>query len=128
MRAWEFLAEAEDDSAVSTDQFSDVTMVLGTIYSEVKAGKIKPEIPFDTLIARIQNEIPTFDIDDLISANDQVPAIQKMVKNIDSQRGVVVMNTGKPDAEVTNQQASAATNPEQTVSSMAQSALKRRQD
>ena len=128
MRAWEFLKEA-DNSAQAVNQYADVLMVLGQMQREIIDKGIKPEIPTDMILNRVRNAgINSFDYDDLLQANEKLPAMKELVKNITPD--VVTLTTGTKRT-VDNPQddmAQTAKNPEQTVSDMAKGALKRRQD
>jgi len=127
MRAWEFLKEDNDVQPVI--QYADVLMVLGQIQREVIDKGIKPEIPTDMVLDYVRNAgINSFDYDDLLKANETLPAMKELVKNITPD--VVTLTTGTKQTVANPQDdlAQTAKNPEQTVSDMAKGALKRRQD
>ena len=128
MRAREFVLEA-DQSSQDINQFSDVLMVLGQIQRELKEKNLPPEVPTELILQYVQNAgLKTFDYDDLVNANEDIPAVKEILKNITPEK--VSFNTKDSESVKNSQDYSkdAVSNPEQTVSSMAKSALKRRQD
>jgi len=127
MRARDFIREDNKSSADNLSQYSDLVMVLGQIQATMIARNLKPQVPTEKFVRYVQNAgLDGFSFDDLIRANDVVPAVKEMVKNITPDE--VTINLGNnqtvdnPDGVT-----SAAGNPEQTVSNMAKSAMTRRQ-
>ena len=127
MRARDFIREDEKSSADKLSQYSDLIMVLGQIQATMIARNLKPQVSTDTFILYVQNAgLDGFSFDDLIKANDTVPAVKEMIKNINYEN--VTINLGNNQTvDNPNGVSSAAGNPEQTVSNMAKSAMTRRQ-
>lgn len=128
MRAREFLQE--DDPAVEPiNQYSDVLMVLGQIQREIKEKNLKSEVPTSMVINYVKNAgLKTFDYNDLVKANEELPAMKEMLKNIDPKKITFVTGSEETVKNTQDYSKDAVANPEQTVSNMAKSALKRRQD
>lgn len=127
MRARDFIREDEKSSADNLSQYSDLVMVLGQIQAHMIDKNLKPQVPTDKFVRYVQNSgLDGFSFDDLIKANDTVPAVKEMLKNITPQE--VTINLGNNQmVDNPNDVSSAAGNPEQTVSNMAKSAMTRRQ-
>lgn len=110
-----------------SDRANTVLTVLSLIHDKVIDGKIQPELPPEFVIRPIRNAgLVNFTLDDLKDANDRIPAIKNIIKQITPDQISFVTNDSSP---VTNAQdyEGAVDNPEQTVSNMAKSAMKRRQ-
>lgn len=123
MRASDFLLEDDEPS----DQYANVVTVLELVQEKVRNGELDDELPTQIIIRLIQNTgISNFKFDDLIAANEANKSMKNIVKNITQDKISFVKDIGQ---SVTNAQdvTAAATNPEQTVSDMAKSAMKRRQ-
>ena len=123
MRASDFLLEDDEPS----DQYANVVTVLELVQEKVRNGELDDELPTQIIIRLIQNTgISNFKFDDLIAANEANESMKNIVKNITQDKISFVKDIGQ---SVTNAQdvTAAATNPEQTVSDMAKSAMKRRQ-
>lgn len=123
MRASDFIQEDIEGS----DRDNTLLTVLSLISDKVKDGKIKSELPPEFVLRPIRNAgLVNFTLDDLKDANEQIPAIQNIVKQITPDKISFVTSDSSP---VTNTQdyEGAVDNPEQTVSNMAKSAMKRRQ-
>jgi hypothetical protein len=104
-------------------------MVLGQIQREVKDKNIKPEIPTQMVIDYIQNAgIDGFDYEDLVKANEELPAMKEIIKNITPEKVTVTTGVKTQVSNPQDDKGNVVTNPEQTVTNMAKSALKRRQD
>jgi hypothetical protein len=124
VRASDFITENIDDS----DRDNTLLTVLSLISDKVKDGKIKSDLPVEFVLRPIQNAgLINFTLDDLKDANDQIPAIKNIIKQITPERISFVTSDSSP---VTNAQdyEGAVDNPEQTVSNMAKAAMKRRQN
>lgn len=123
MRASDFIREDIEDS----DRANTVLTVLSLIHDKVMDGKIKPELPPEFVIRPIRNAgLPNFTLDDLKDANEKFPAIKNIIKQISDDKITFVSDDS---SSITNAQdyQGAVDNPEQTVSNMAKSAMKRRQ-
>ena len=123
MRASDFLLEDDEPS----DQYANVVTALELVQEKVRNGELDDELPTQIIIRLIQNTgISNFKFDDLIAANEANKSMKNIVKNITKTKISFVKDIGQ---SVTNAQdvTAAATNPEQTVSDMAKSAMKRRQ-
>lgn len=123
MRASDFIFEDVEDS----DRDNTLLTVLSLISDKVKDGKLKSELPPEFVIRPIRNAgLPNFTLDDLKDANEKLPAIQNIIKQISDDKITFVSDD---TSSVTNAQdyQGAVDNPEQTVSNMAKSAMKRRQ-
>ena len=123
MRASDFLLEDDEPS----DQYANVVTVLELVQEKVRNGELRAELPTQMIIRLIQNTgISNFKFDDLIAANEANESMKNIVKNITQDKISFVKDIGQ---SVTNAQdvTAAAANPEQTVSDMAKSAMKRRQ-
>lgn len=124
MRASDFINEDVEDS----DRTNTVLTVLSLIHDKVMDGKINPELPPEFVIRPIRNAgLVNFTLDDLKDANDNLPAIQNIIKQISDDKITFVSDDS---SSITNAQdyEGAVDNPEQTVSNMAKSAMKRRQN
>ena len=69
----------------------------------------------------------TFTLQDLKDANSQVPAIENMIKQITDDEITFVGDSSMPVTNTPDDYSGAVDNPQQTVSNMAKSAMKRRQ-
>ena len=123
MRASDFLLEDDEPS----DQYANIVTVLDLVQEKVRNGELSAELPTQMIIRLIQNTgISNFKFGDLIAANEANESMKNIVKNITKTKISFVKDIGQ---SVTNAQdvTAAAANPEQTVSDMAKSAMKRRQ-
>ena len=123
MRASDFLLEDDEPS----DQYANIVTVLDLVQEKVRSGELSDELPTQFIIRLIQNTgISNFKFDDLIAANESNESMKNIVKNI-----TIILEKQMPKEfqSVANAQdvTAAAANPEQTVSDMAKSAMKRRQ-
>jgi hypothetical protein len=101
--------------------------VLDLVQEKVRSGELSDKLPTQFIIRLIQNTgISNFSYADLIAANEANESMKNIVKNITQDKISFVKDIGQ---SVTNAQdvTAAAANPEQTVSDMAKSAMKRRQ-
>ena len=123
MRASDFLLEDDEPS----DQYANVVTVLELVQEKVRNGELDDELPTQIIIRLIQNTgISNFKFDDLIAANEANESMKNIVKNITQDKISFVKDIGQSVAN-TQDVTAAAANPEQTVSDMAKSAMKRRQ-
>ena len=124
MRASDFIQEDLE----SSDRDNTLLTVLSLISDKVKDGKIKSELPPEFVLRPIRNAgIQSFTLDDLKDANDQIPAIQNIIKQITNDKITFVSDDSTPVTNTPDYEG-AVDNPEQTVSNMAKSAMKRRQN
>ena len=123
MRASDFLLEDDEPS----DQYANVVTVLELVQEKIRSGKLSDELPTQFIIRLIQNTgISNFSYTDLIAANEANESMKNIVKNITPTKISFVKDIGQSVANAQDVTAAAA-NPEQTVSDMAKSAMKRRQ-
>ena len=123
MRASDFLLEDDEPS----DQYANIVTVLDLVQEKVRGGELSDELPTQFIIRLIQNTgISNFKFDDLIAANEANESMKNIVKNITPTKISFVKDIGQSVAN-TQDVTAAAANPEQTVSDMAKSAMKRRQ-
>ena len=123
MRASDFLLEDDEPS----DQYENIVTVLDLVQEKVRSGELSDELPTQFIIRLIQNTgISNFDYTDLIAANEANESMKNIVKNITPTKISFVKDIGQSVANAQDVTAAAA-NPEQTVSDMAKSAMKRRQ-
>lgn len=124
MKATEFINFYTEDSGVD----SQIETALSLVHDKVNEGELPAKLPTQFIIRLIQNTgLGSFNFDDLIAANEQSESMKNMIKNITPDS---VEFTSKSSNTVANVQdtTSAVDNPEKTVSNMAKSAMKRRQD
>ena len=123
MRASDFLLEDDEPS----DQYANIITVLDLVQEKVQNGELSDELPTQFIIRLIQNTgISNFSYTDLIAANEENESMKNIVKNITPTKISFVKDIGQSVANAQDVTAAAA-NPEQTVSDMAKSAMKRRQ-
>ena len=123
MRASDFLLEDDEPS----DQYANIVTVLELVQEKVRNGELRAELPTQMIIRLIQNTgISNFKFGDLIAANEANESMKNIVKNITQDKISFVKDIGQSVANAQDVTAAAA-NPEQTVSDMAKSAMKRRQ-
>ena len=124
MRARDFILEDSEGS-----EYSMVVTALSFMQDKVKEGKLSTQVPTQFVLRLIQNTgLQSFNYDDLVNSNEIENSIKSILKKITPD--VVTFNTGAAD-QVSNADTdatSAVDNPEQVVSNMAKSAMKRRQD
>jgi hypothetical protein len=122
----------EDESGTDIDSrtgvmYGNIVTALNLIQNRIMRGELKTDVPTELVISEIQNAgASTFGYQDLIRVNDIEPAIKSMVKNITPDTVTFVSSLSQ---NVTNPEdyTAAAGNPQDTVSNMAKSAMKRRQ-
>ena len=123
MRASDFLFEDDEPS----DQYANIVTVLDLVQEKVRSGELSDELPTQFIIRLIQNTgVSNFSYTDLIAANEANESMKNIVKNITPTKISFVKDIGQSVANAQDVTAAAA-NPEQTVSDMAKSAMKRRQ-
>jgi hypothetical protein len=123
VRASDFLLEDDEPS----DQYANIVTVLNLVQEKVRSGELSDELPTQFIIRLIQNTgVSSFSYDDLITANEANESMKNIVKNITPTKISFVKDIGQSVANAQDVTAAAA-NPEQTVSDMAKSAMKRRQ-
>ena len=123
MRASDFLLEDDEPS----DQYANIVTVLELVQEKVRSGELSDKLPTQFIIRLIQNTgISNFSYTDLIAANEANESMKNIVKNITQTKISFVKDIGQSVAN-TQDVTAAAANPEQTVSDMAKSAMKRRQ-
>jgi len=123
VRAADFLLEDDEPG----DQYANIITVLDLVQEKVRNGELSDELPTQFIIRLIQNTgISNFSYTDLIAANEANESMKNIVKNITQTKISFVKDIGQSVANAQDVTAAAA-NPEQTVSDMAKSAMKRRQ-
>jgi hypothetical protein len=123
VRASDFLLEDDEPS----DQYANIVTVLDLVQEKVRNGELSDELPTQFIIRLIRNTgISSFSYADLIAANEDNESMKNIVKNITPTKISFVKDIGQSVAN-TQDVTAAAANPEQTVSDMAKSAMKRRQ-
>jgi len=124
VRARDFILEDDEGS-----EYSKAVTALSFMQDKVKEGKLSTEVPTQFVLRLIQNTgLQSFNYDDLVNANEIENSIKSILKKITPD--VVTFNTGAADqvSNVDTDATAAVGNPEQVVSNMAKSAMKRRQD
>ena len=124
MRARDFIRE--DDG--TGDIHSRIVTVLSLVKSKIDQGELPAKQPAQMVIRLIQNTgLTTFGLDDLRAANDEIPAMKNIIKQI---AGDEILFKTDSYSSLTNpdDDMGSVDNPQQTVSNMAKSAMKRRQD
>ena len=122
MLSREFLREFEEQS-----QYANLVSVLNFLKMSADRRGLEPKISTASLINMVKNTGQTaFEYDDLVSANKADPTVKNLIKSFNKDFVIVAGNNSDT---VTNdpEMSQAVDNPEKTVSSMAKSALKRRQ-
>ena len=126
MRASDFIKEDEDNQ--DRGDYGNIITALNLLYNKVVRGEIASELPTPMVIRYISNTgLTGFTYQNLIAANEAEDSIKEMLKNITPE---TIKFTTDSQSRVDNPEeyTAAADNPEQTVSNMAKSAMKRRQD
>lgn len=122
MRAKDFLLEADNGD------FGKILTAISLLHNKIVDGELTQQIPTGMVIRYIKNTgITNFSYADLLVANDKEPALKNLIKNINPD---TITFTSDTTQNITNPEEyiGSADNPEQTVSNMAKSAMKRRQD
>lgn len=117
----------ENTSSVST--VSNIVTAIDLIRNRIEKDNLSPKVPMAVVIRYIQNTgMPGFNQRDLIIANEENPAISNAIKNISPDFVTFAVNDSSAEnASNTGDEIRAVDNPQQTVSNMAKSAMKRRQ-
>jgi hypothetical protein len=126
MRASDFIKEDEDNQ--DRGDYGNIITALNLLHNKVIRGEIASELPTPMVIRYISNTgLTGFTYQNLIAANEAEDSIKEMLKNITPE---TIKFTTDSQSRVDNPEeyTAAADNPEQTVSNMAKSAMKRRQD
>lgn len=124
MRARDFIKEDSETG----EMHSSIVTALSLIKTKIDQGELQAKLPASMIIRMIQNTgIINFNLDDLKAANDEIPAMKNIIKQI---AGDEVLFKTDSYSTVSNPDDDFGTvdNPQQTVSNMAKSAMKRRQD
>ena len=126
MRARDFIRVTE-----TSDDHSSIVTALSLIKSKVDQGELQAKLPVQFIVRLIQNTgLTSFTIDDLRAANEEIPAMKNIVKQITPDEIVFVTHSysSVTNPEEPQSKGAPVDNPEQTVANMAKSAMKRRQD
>jgi hypothetical protein len=125
MRATDFIWEDLSDSYNS--RVADIVTVLALLHKRVMDDEIPSELPTAMILRYIRNTgLTNIEYQDLIDANEQDSAMKELLANITPEKikfKTEIQTTANNPDEVK----SAAENPEEKVSKMADRALKRRQ-
>jgi hypothetical protein len=117
----------EDDQSSDNENESKIVTAIDLIRNRIKDSNLSYEIPIQVVLKFIQNTgIPGFNYNDLITANETMPAIKSLIKNITPDH-VTFASDKEPTVNNPEDYTSSVANPEQTVSNMAKAAMKRRQ-
>ena len=125
MRASDFIRVTEDG-----DIHSKIITALSLVKSKIDQGELQAKLPVQFIVRLIQNTgLLSFTIDDLRAANEEIPAMKNIVKQITPDEIVFVTHSYSSVSNPEEPEATGAPvdNPEQTVANMAKSAMKRRQ-
>lgn len=118
----EYLAP-EDETNLSANLVS----VLMFLKQRSEDHGLVPKLKTDSLIQLVQNAGDnTFDYQALVSAYESDPAIKNLIKSFNENDIILTSDNDADTEEQAVQAQSQAQNPENTVDSMAKSALKRR--
>jgi hypothetical protein len=122
MRARDFLLE------IDGGDLGKIVTAINLLHSKIIDGELTQQIPTGMVLRYIKNTgITNFTYADLLLANDKEPALKNLIKNINPDSitftSDITQNITNPEEYI-----GATDNPEQTVSNMAKSAMKRRQN
>lgn len=124
MRIGEIIREARDPDRT---RIANIATALDLIKNRIREGDLPLEVPVDVVLQMIRNTgIPGFSYHDLITANEENEIIRNLIKNI-TPKFIKFTSDVEPDVDNPQRYQAAAANPEETVSKMAKSAMKRRQ-
>lgn len=131
MRFAEIIREDEDSSQDQgqerVDVDANIVTALDVIRHRILDDNLPPEVPINVVLRFIQNTgIPGFTYHDLVTANEAEPSMKNIIKNITSKHVTFVTDT-EPSVTNTQDYEGSVDNPQQVVSNMAKSAMKRRQ-
>lgn len=124
MRARDFIKEDGETG----DIHSKIVTVLSLVKSKIDQGEMQAKLPAQMVVRLIQNTgLTEFGVDDLKVANEEIPAMKNIIKQIAGDEVMFKTDTystlSNPDDDF-----GTVDNPQQTVSNMAKAAMKRRQD
>lgn len=123
MRAKDFISEDVSD----LNQAADIVTALSLLHQRILNGQLANPLPTSMILRYIRNTgLTNIEYQDLITANDENEAMQELLANITPE---TVKFKTKIETTASNPEdvKSAAENPEEKVSKMADRALKRRQ-
>ena len=123
MRASDFILEDVETG----DTHSKIVTVLSLVKSKIDQGELQAKLPAQFIVRLVQNTgLVSFGLEDLKAANEEIPAMKNIIKQMAGDE--IVFKTDSYST-VTNPDDDFGTvdNPQQTVSNMAKSAMKRRQ-
>lgn len=123
MRAKDFISEDVSD----LNQAADIVTALSLLHQRILNGQLANPLPTSMILRYIRNTgLTNIEYQDLITANDENEAMQELLANITPE---TVKFKTKIETIASNPEdvKSAAENPEEKVSKMADRALKRRQ-
>lgn len=127
MRFSEIIREDEDQNDSNDVDAANIVTALDLIRNRIKDSNLSYDIPVNIVLKLIQNTgIPGFSYHDLINSNENNPAIKNIIKNITPDH-ITFASDEEPTVSNPQEYEGAVDNPEQTVSNMAKSAMKRRQ-
>ena len=123
MRSQDFLREFDEQN-----QYGTLVSVLNFLKSSADKRGLTPKISTASLINMVKNAGQTqFEYGDLVNANEADPTVKNLIKSFNKDEIIVAGDAGQTVTNAPDQYAQGAQNPEKTVSSMAKSALNRRQ-
>ena len=126
MRASDFLSAVKEDGS---DIHSKIVTALSLVKSKIDQGDLQSKLPVQFVIRLIQNTgLQGFTLDQLKAANDEIPAMKNIVKQINNDEIVFATHSYANIENHDDEFGAPSDNPQQTVSNMAKSAMKRRQD
>lgn len=129
MKSYEFLKEDSEMSSIEANALAALNLLAG----KIKSGELPEELPTNMIIRYIRNTgISNFNVDNLVDLNEKNAALKNIIKSISGNRIVFSTDSIKDteDSETKSDTGGESGNeqpgPEDTVSRMAKSALKRR--
>lgn len=123
MRAREFIIEEQISS-----EDANLLTVINSFYNEVKSGNLEPKQPMSRVLRYLKNSgLDSYSAGDIINANDRLPALKTMVKNITPEE-IIFADSDSGSSTNDQEYAGSVDNPEEIVSNMAKKALNRRRD
>lgn len=123
MQAREFLREFDEQN-----QYGTLVSVLNFLKSSSDKRGLTPKISTASLINMVKNAGTTaFEYGDLVKANEADPTVKNLIKSFNKDEVIIASDNSQTVTNAPDSYAGASQNPEKTVSSMAKSALNRRQ-
>lgn len=123
MRASDFVRVTEN-----SDDHSNIVTALSLVKSKIDQGELQAKLPVQFIVRLIQNTgLSNFTLDDLKAANDEIPALKNIIKQI-AEPDIIFKTDSYSSVTNADTEFGSVDNPQQTVSNMAKSAMKRRQD